>query len=89
MEVHRNPCAHCPSAHHPPDPEALDLLQAPRAEQVQHAFPCGWRPHKLCKGYCDSIGITDRELAAYTAWRADPGWGLQATQKPFPDLEGA
>ena len=87
FEVHRHPCAHCPSAHGPGDPESEDLAREPRAVQVQAAFPCGWRPHKLCKGYCDNIGITDRELELWNAWRSDPGWGWQATEKPFPSSE--
>jgi hypothetical protein len=86
FEVHRRPCAHCPSAHFPPDPEAEDLARAPREQQVRAAFPCGWRPRKLCRGYCDRIGLTADELAVFNEWRSDPGWEAQATQKPFPKL---
>jgi hypothetical protein len=60
-EIHAEPCEHCPSAHHPPDPEALDMRAWPRHLQVAAAFPCAWRPTKLCKGYCDSIGMTDAD----------------------------
>jgi hypothetical protein len=62
VEIHAEPCKHCPSAHYPPSPEALDMRAWPRHLQVAAAFPCGWRPTKLCKGYCDSIGMTEADL---------------------------
>ena len=69
-EIHESPCERCPSAHFPPDPEALDMRQWPRRLQVEAAFPCAWRPEKLCKGYCDSIGMTEAE--AESAGRSEP-----------------
>jgi hypothetical protein len=60
--IHKSACAHCPSAHFPPDPEAEDIKYAPRAIQIESCFPCGWRPNKLCKGYCDYLNITERDL---------------------------
>ncbi len=61
--IHMAPCKDCPSAHHAPDPEALDYLTYPRAVQVESCFPCAWRPQKLCKGYCDFLGVTEAELS--------------------------
>lgn len=59
--IHAAPCKRCPSAHYPADPEAIDMKSWPIAEQHAHAFPCAWRPAKLCKGYCDSVGMTDAD----------------------------
>lgn len=65
-EIHKAPCKHCPSAHaervgeH--DPESQDYKAAPRAIQLESCFPCGWRPEKLCKGYCDYLGVTEGDL---------------------------
>jgi hypothetical protein len=64
LRAHTAPCAKCPSAHYPPDPEALDILAWPPAERVQTAFPCGWNGKRFCKGYCDQMGISDQDLAA-------------------------
>ena len=92
FEVHRHPCARCPSAHEPRDPEAEALARAPREQQVEACFPCGWQPEKLCKGYCDAMGLTSEELRVFNEWRSHPGWGMQATQLSFPSLvrkEGA
>jgi len=33
-EVHDRPCGPCPSAHYPPDPESLDILEQVRTGQV-------------------------------------------------------
>ena len=59
---HSAPCSHCPSAHHPMDPEAADILTLPHAARVETAFPCGWAPKRYCKGYCDQMGISDEDL---------------------------
>lgn len=62
-EIHRHPCARCPSAHYPPDPQALDYLTAPREVQLREGiFPCAWRPEKLCKGVCDRLGVREEDL---------------------------
>jgi hypothetical protein len=61
-EIHRNPCKHCPSAHYPPDPEALDTLDYPRDLQIKSVFPCAWRPQKMCKGVCDFLSVTEEDL---------------------------
>jgi hypothetical protein len=63
-QIHAHPCKHCPSAHHEPDPESLDYLAAPRAEQIDSVFVCAWRPDKQCKGYCDFLGVNEAELVA-------------------------
>lgn len=61
-EAHAHPCAHCPSACDEHDPEALDLLAAPRDVRIEHAFRCAWRPQKLCRGYLDFHGLTEEDL---------------------------
>lgn len=61
--IHDHPCAHCPSAHFPPDPESLDYLKASHRFRVEGAFPCAWRPDKYCRGYCDKMGVTAEDLA--------------------------
>jgi hypothetical protein len=60
--IHNKPCDLCPSAHNDPDPEVLDILQYSHGERVKTAFPCGWNGRKYCKGYCDSMGITNEDL---------------------------
>lgn len=60
--IHKAPCKHCPSAHHPPDPESLDIMTWPREQQREALFACGWRPDKLCKGQCDELGFTEEDL---------------------------
>ena len=55
MPVHDAPCEHCPTAHHPPDPESADVLTWPRDQMLAVAFPCGWRNDKLCRGQSDEF----------------------------------
>lgn len=60
-EVHRKPCRHCPSAHHPQDPESEDqkkFIEAGLLTPREAVFPCGWGPRKLCKGAADYYGLT-------------------------------
>lgn len=61
-EMHIKACKHCPSANFPPDEEVLDILKLSHEERVETAFPCGWNGKKYCKGYCDSMGITNDDL---------------------------
>lgn len=69
VAIHESPCRHCPSAHHPPDPESMDLAATRRRNQVLHAFRCGWRPDRLCAGYCEQMGMTEEELWEYNEAR--------------------
>lgn len=55
--MHAQPCKQCPSAHYPPDPEALDIAALPFAERLLHVFACGWNGSALCRGVCDRLGI--------------------------------
>ena len=59
-EVHKKPCKNCPSAHHPRDPEAQDILDALSRGEVSFedvVFPCAWRPEKICRGVYDSASL--------------------------------
>lgn len=60
--MHLKPCKHCPSAHYPPDPEVEEVLKYSHEEKLKTVFPCGWNGKKYCKGYCDSMGITNEDL---------------------------
>ena len=60
--AHSVPCKNCPSANFGDDPETADIKTWPREEQVKTAFPCGWNPKRFCKGYCDSLKITEVDL---------------------------
>lgn len=60
--IHDMPCDHCPSAHFPSDPECLDILNFAHTERVKLAFPCAWRPEKLCKGNCDFMGVSEHDI---------------------------
>lgn len=65
-EIHRVPCKNCPSVYYKKigtiDPETEDILNSSREIQMQSIFPCGWRPSKLCKGYCDQLNIKQKDL---------------------------
>ena len=63
-EMRPGACQHCPSAHHPPDPECLDILAQPKEIKLETAFPCGWDSHYYCRGYCLRMGITNADLAS-------------------------
>lgn len=60
-EMHTHPCVHCPSVQGH-DPESADIATWSHADRVETAFPCGWRPNKYCKGYCDQMGISNADL---------------------------
>lgn len=61
--IHKKPCAHCPSAHFPPDPESADIkANWSRAAQIDVVFPCAWRPDAMCRGVCDDLNITEEDL---------------------------
>lgn len=64
-ELHAEPCEHCPSAHHPPDPESEQFLRASRTTQLTSVFRCAWRNEKACKGWCDYLGISEEELKGF------------------------
>jgi hypothetical protein len=62
--IRRNPCSKCPSAHYPPDPVTLAMMDAPRQEQLEEGiFTCAWTPGKLCRGICDRLNVTEADLA--------------------------
>lgn len=65
-EIHKAPCKNCPSIidklNGVVDPEVEDAKRLSREEQIKTAFPCGWRPSKLCKGYCDEFNIKEKDL---------------------------
>lgn len=65
-KAHKVCCAHCPSApHRPQDPEVQDILKWPKAARIETAFACGWNGKRYCKGYCDTMGITEQDLIAH------------------------
>ena len=61
-EMHKRPCKHCPSANGATDPECEMIKTLPREQRIQTAFACGWNGKKYCRGYCDSMGITNEDL---------------------------
>lgn len=65
-EIHKVPCKNCPSiidkVNGTVDPEIEDTKLLSREEQIKTVFTCGWRPSKLCKGYCDQFNITEKNL---------------------------
>lgn len=62
--IHKNACKYCPSTKDIQDPEMLDIKATMTKEQVikDTLFVCAWRTDKLCKGYCDYFGITEKDL---------------------------
>jgi hypothetical protein len=74
-EIHSHPCVHCPSTKGP-DPMTQDIIDHyPRSEQLQSVFACAWRPGKLCKGYCDALGVTESELVSVNLDSESPKLG--------------
>lgn len=63
VEIYKQPCPHCPSMKGT-DPEVEDMMTWPRDAQVDTVFPCAWRKEKMCKGYCDKLGVTEADLRA-------------------------
>jgi hypothetical protein len=65
-EIHKVPCKNCPSVINKltgtVDPENEEVKLFTRQEQIKTVFPCGWRPSKLCKGYCDDFSIKEEDL---------------------------
>lgn len=77
--IHRHPCSRCPADHGARrgcDPEAIELIAAPRAIQLGSVFRCSRRPEKLRKGWCDVIGVPASDLGdswVYTDLGTSPG----------------
>jgi hypothetical protein len=61
-EMLPKPCALCPSAHYPMDPEAELLSRQSFDIRLEAAFACGWNQTRYCRGYCDKNGITNKDL---------------------------
>lgn len=65
-EIHKVPCRNCPSIidklNGVIDPENEEVKSFPREQQIKTVFACGWRPSKLCKGYCDEFNIKEEDL---------------------------
>lgn len=61
-KMHIKPCKNCPSAHFPPDPEVEVILTWSHEDKLKTVFPCGWNGKRYCKGYCDSMGVTNDDL---------------------------
>jgi len=62
-DIHKDYCPNCPSRmaqiHGNPDPEAEWVKTLPDGERQKYAFPCGWRPEKLCKGVCEDLNYVE------------------------------
>lgn len=64
--IWKEPCPNCPSAHHEPDPEALQIERWYKNGEVGlevAIFPCAWRPQKYCKGVCDKMGVVEKQIS--------------------------
>ena len=62
--IHETCCKHCPSKQGT-DPEVQDVLTWPREQQLETLFVCAWRPDKLCRGYCETLNVTQKELETH------------------------
>jgi hypothetical protein len=61
-EIHKGCCKKCPSAMGT-DPETEDIKTYPKELIAKKfAFVCAWRNSKLCKGFCDNMGIDQQYL---------------------------
>lgn len=62
-KMHKVHCSRCPSQPGMPiDPESAAIAEWPHVQRVGMAFPCGWNGKRYCKGYCDLMGITNKDL---------------------------
>lgn len=62
-ELHSAPCKQCPSTGDiSEDYEMQEILESSKAVRQAHAFRCAWRPEKLCRGYCDVMGLTQEDF---------------------------
>lgn len=59
QQIHKACCKNCPSYKGRSDPEADEYGKLPLEKRINHVFPCGWRPSKLCKGICDNYGVNE------------------------------
>jgi hypothetical protein len=59
--IHKNPCKNCPATKET-DPECEDIKNWPKKDRIETVFPCAWRSNKICKGYCDVMGIKQTDL---------------------------
>lgn len=62
-EVHRTYCPNCPTHNGPEDEEAASIragVEQGFIDPCDAVFPCGWRPRKLCRGICESLGVVGR-----------------------------
>lgn len=63
--IHLQCCPHCPSAPGcPSDPESDQIESWVRSGEMpamDAVFACAWRPTKLCKGWCDLLGVKQEE----------------------------
>lgn len=62
IATHLHPCAHCPSAHGPGDPESDDYLRGPKDAEERRDFSCGWRPEKFCQGWAKEKWTFDNRV---------------------------
>tara|TARA_R110002167_G_scaffold229499_1_gene434765 strand:- start:15 stop:281 length:267 start_codon:yes stop_codon:yes gene_type:complete len=59
-EIHKVCCKLCPSGDGMRnDPEVEEQLKLPKEKRVKCVFLCGWRQSKLCKGFCDTMGLDE------------------------------
>lgn len=62
-EIHKVCCEECPSGEGMVnDPEVEDQLKLPKEERAKRVFLCGWRQSKLCKGFCNAMGVDEDYL---------------------------
>lgn len=61
-KIYKTVCTQCPSAYYPADPECEQIMKYPKEEQLKTVFNCAWRQNKLCKGYCDLMGISEADF---------------------------
>ncbi len=61
VEIWKQPCPNCPSTKGP-DPESEDIKTWSKKARIETVFRCALRTEKMCKGYCDEMGVTEEDL---------------------------
>jgi hypothetical protein len=66
VKIRKRPCEHCPTAHYPPDPGALQTREWVRSGEMpaeEMLFVCGWSPTRVCRGVYEEMVALKAEIA--------------------------
>jgi hypothetical protein len=62
------------------DPECKEIFDNEPKPRIGAIFPCAWRPEKFCKGVCEVMEVTQRDIKCSLA-RLEGNTGPEAARK--------